>query len=105
MKDMKLTAAEKKESMPQAAKMDAPQYPYGLRIELDKDTIKKLGIDLPAIGEELEVRAIAKVISCHASQSAEGSDYASCSLQIISMEIKGESDVASIAGRLYKKEA
>ena len=105
MKDMKMTAAEKKEASPEIAMPKQDPYPYGLRLELDSDTIKKLGIELPAVGDELELHAIAKVVSCHASQSEGGRDYASCGLQITEMEVKPETDVKAIASRLYKKAA
>ncbi len=102
MKSMKMTPAEKEKSSPEVAMPKQDPYPYGLRLELNQEVIEKLGIDLPAVGEELEIRAIAKVTSCHASEGESGK-YASCSVQITDMEVKGESDVAAIAGRLYKK--
>lgn len=102
MKSMKMTPAQAKESSPAAAEMPKQEYPYGLRITLDKETIKKLGIDLPEVGEELKITAVAKVTDCHASQSEGGQEYASCSLQITDMQVDGESDLGEIAGRLYK---
>src|SRR4051812_346583 len=99
MKSMKMTSAEKEASSPEVAMPKQDPYPYGLRITLDKDAIKKLGIDLPEVGETLELHALAKVTDCHASQS-EGGEYASCSLQITDLEVAGETDLGKIAGRL-----
>lgn len=102
MESMKMTASEKKESSPEVAMPKQDPYPYGLRLELNRETIKKLGIELPEVGEVLELRALAKVVSCHASQQEGGDEYASCSLQITDMEVKAETDVKAIASRLYK---
>ena len=103
MKSMKMTAAETKEAMPSPAKMDAPQYPYGLRLELSAEVLEKLGITLPGVGDELEIKAIGKVVSAHASESEGGHKHASCSVQITDMDVEGESSIKSITGRLYKK--
>jgi|CXWL01.1.fsa_nt_gi hypothetical protein len=106
MKSMKMSAAESEKSMPAVA-MDAPKdrYPYGLTLNLDQDTLEKLGIELPEVGEEVKITAIAKVTSCHASESEGGVKNSSCGLQITDMEVGQESSVSEIASRLYAKES
>jgi hypothetical protein len=100
MKDMKMTPAETKTSMPAEAKMPSQDYPYGLRITLNQDVLSKLGIELPAVGEKVKGCFVAEVRSCYASESESGKQ-ASCELQITEMEIDAESDVSDIAKRLY----
>ena len=103
MVDMKMTPAQKSESMPQAVKMEGPSYPYGLQITLDQDSLAKLGIELPKVGGKLSFRAVGEVKSCHASENENGDKYASCNVQIMQMEIEkeDEADVKAIADRLY----
>lgn len=61
----------------------APDYPYGLVINLEADEIKKLGMkELPKIGTEIPISAVVKVT--RVTQSAvEGADEeSSISMQI-----------------------
>lgn len=63
MVDMKLSKSPKKEGMgvvmPEAMK---DEYPYGLRISLDKDQIEKLGFD-GNVGDEVIVHAMGTITS------------------------------------------
>lgn len=57
------------------SKVDQPVYPYGLRVQLDEDTIDKLGIrTLPEVGEPLILVARVNVISVSENQHVEGKD-------------------------------
>lgn len=68
--DMKKTKKEKKNSEPMAIKADAPEYPYGLTIDLNDDSLDKLGIDtLPAVGDVFTVTAKARVTRVSQSSS------------------------------------
>ncbi len=104
MKSMKMTKQEKTEksaAVPMGPMDDA--YPYGLRLTLDKDTLEKLGLKLPAVGEKLSIVAVGCVKSVHASENASGDKYASCDVQIEEMEAEAESPMEKITERLYKK--
>lgn len=66
----------------------APDYPYGLCLHLERDEIKKLGMnDLPKVGTEMPIHAMVKVT--RVSQSAvEGSnEESSIDLQITDLGI------------------
>ena len=99
MVSMKMSAAEKKKEEPALA-MEQPNYPYGLKINLDKDAIEKLGIELPAVGENLQLHAMVTVTDVHASESETGK-YASCSLQITDLALEAEGR-EPIHKRIYK---
>lgn len=88
-----------------------PEYPYGLRINLDNGTLEKLGMStLPEIDAEFKVTALACVVSVSQNES-QGSDapYRSVELQIEMMEIKAAKEepgeAESSAQRLYAKSA
>ena len=40
-----------------------PKYPYGLKICLCEDELKKLDLDLPSVGDVIDLRAFAEVTS------------------------------------------
>jgi hypothetical protein len=60
---LKRTAAEKKSGADFAPTSDGDDYPWGLRINLSDEEIKKLGLTMPEIGTELSMEAVAKVVS------------------------------------------
>jgi hypothetical protein len=90
-----------KVSMPSSPHED---YPYGLRLELDHDTLKKLGHDsLPKVGTKMSLHAKARVKSA-SENSSEGEDSPrrSVSLQITHMktdcDMDAEDDAEDTAG-------
>jgi hypothetical protein len=107
MIDMKLKP-EAKTMLGEAVEADSPEYPYGLRISLDNESLTKLGIaELPLIDAEFKVIALASVVSVSQHES-QGSDkpHRSVDLQIEMMQLapaKEESGEggASQAQRLY----
>ena len=88
--DMKITKKERK-------KMDEPcsvgcgpsgdRYPYGLELRLDDESMKKLGIELPAVGKEISVTAKATVNEASARESTDGGKRLSCTLQITKLKV------------------
>jgi len=93
LKDMARTKAEKKEAnslvMP---KESEPDYPYGLRVHLDHESLKKAGItELPKAGEEMHFTAKARVHSA-SSESRDGGEEHRLELQITHMGIHHKPD-------------
>lgn len=92
MKSMKLTKSEATDAMPTEAKQDAPAYPWGLRLELNDESMKKLGMEkLPEVGATLTLHAKVKVERVSQNDSAEGGKRQDMSLQITDMDL-GESE-------------
>jgi hypothetical protein len=90
---MKLSKSEASETMPVEAKQDAPAYPYGLRLELNDETMKKLGLEeLPDVGETMMLKA--KVVVERVSQNdTKDGKRQDMSLQITEMELsEGEEE-------------
>ena len=105
MKDISLTAAEAKENMIGCASIDsadAPKYPWGTSLDLDDDTLTKLGITkLPDVGEELALTAVVKVTRISANED-QGGTRQCLGLQITSMELNIPSQVIAPANKLYR---
>ena len=82
-------------------------YPWGLRITLNDEALKKLGMDkLPGIDEKMVLHAIVEVtsVSENASQGKDGERHEnrSVELQITDMELQTENSVErSLTDKLY----
>ncbi len=88
MIDMK-RKPEAKTMLAESEEADAPEYPYGLRISLDSESLAKIGItELPAIDAEFKITALACVVSVSQYES-QGTDKSnrSVDLQIEMMEL------------------
>lgn len=92
MIDMKNTVKTKDSSL--VSPMEQDEYPYGLRIRLDNDSLKKLGLtELPAIDSEHKLVALVSVVGLTMNESAgEDEAYRSVELQIKQLALmpKGE---------------
>lgn len=81
---------------------DQPAYPYGLRIDLNDESLAKLGITtLPAVGTTMKLLAVVEVSSASQYESEQGKDRNIC-LQITEMALdtgapaaRSEGDIAS----------
>lgn len=63
-------------------------YPWGTRLNLESDTLDKLGIKtLPAVGDELMIEAKVRVISVRESDNSK-----SVELQITDMDLENDGD-------------
>lgn len=87
---MKTTPMKKSKKKGAVAMPSNPHddFPYGTRLELDHETLKKLGhTSLPKVGDKFHLRAKAKVTSAseHSHEGDEGSRR-SVSLQITHMK-------------------
>lgn len=91
---MERTAAEKRSAQKRMEAVSAdvgPDYPWGLCLNLGAEELDKLGIsDLPAVGDEFHIYAVAKVTSVHQSQSSDGDDCRGVTLQITDMGTMSE---------------
>jgi len=102
MKDIALTAAEAKETMLGCSEAHAPKYPWGTSLEFDDETLEKLGItQLPDIGEEVAITAVAKVTRISASEDQDGARRC-LGLQITLLDVNIPSQVLTPANKLYK---
>lgn len=105
---MKMTSMEKsQESMKDCAPVSCEhdKYPYGLRIHLDSECVKKLGIkELPKTGAKMMIQAVAMV--CDVSEHAvEGQEpRRSIGLQICEMGISESKQKKEAAEEMYEEE-
>lgn len=84
---------------------EEPAYPYGLRLCLNDEVLKKLGIStLPAINDRMVLHALVEVVSVseYKSQEADGDTQESRSvdLQITDMELL-QDEARGAAVKLY----
>jgi hypothetical protein len=73
--DMKQSKEEVKESLPTTSKEEAKaQYPYGLRITLDKDSLKKLDMDAMdfSLDDEISITCVGEVVRVSKSDDQYG---------------------------------
>src|ERR1700744_2120113 len=109
---MKLSPAEAKEESGDYAMgvasdpADQPAYPYGLTLDLDDETLAKLGITtLPQVGATMQLMALVEVSSVRESQNQGGSTKGVC-LQVTDMSLEAGAPAArsadAISGSLYK---
>lgn len=107
---MKLISMEmSKEEMgeyakPETALAEAPKYPYGLRISLDEEALKKLGLPaLPAVGQKMSLDAAVEVCSISEYDSTGEGKKRSMDLQITAMMLgpAGEEETESASEKLY----
>ena len=103
MKSMKLN---KRETKLQSEPMEIrEEYPYGLRLNLDNDSLKKLSIKtLPEVGSYMTLTAKVEVSSISENQH-EGDEELrrDMSLQITDMELAPEKSKPSMSETLYGK--
>jgi hypothetical protein len=99
--DMRVTSEEKRDfSTPRPPQ--APEYPYGLRITLGPDELKKLGIsEAPELGKMIKLMAEAKVVEVEvANQEGDSSDF-KVELQIQHLEFQKKEENKSTSSIIY----
>jgi hypothetical protein len=101
---MKMASMEKSQVQKvenQAVACEPEKYPYGLRIHLDHETVKKLGLKtLPGVKQKFYIEAMAEVCDVHAHES-EGEERISIGLQICEMGMEPEKKMS--ASTLYEE--
>jgi hypothetical protein len=97
---MELSAEEAKELTTPDPK-DGPKYPYGLRLNLDDEALKKLGItELPAVDTRMQLTASVEVCTTSEYESQSG-EQRSIDLQITALALAPESNAADAPDRLF----
>lgn len=100
---MKLSDSEIKErNSPASIVSEGPRYPWGLGIQLEDETMGKLGIaGLPKVGDVLMVQARVKVTGAMENEHEHGK-HRSAQLQIVDMGIgPDEGEGGDAAEKLY----
>ena len=76
--------------MASAATIDAPSFAYGLDLNLNTESLGKLGIkELPKVGSEMKVRAVGVVTSASTNERTEGKLQRDITIQLQQLEVKG----------------
>lgn len=89
MVSMKIDPKEREARYAEASKpSEGPAYPYGLCLHLDDEAMKKLAMkELPKVGKQVLVYALADVVSVRESESLVGGNSQSVELQITDLSI------------------
>lgn len=105
MIDMKRTVESEKSTM--LAQETRDEYPWGLRMSLDNETLAKLGMtDLPKVDAEYKLVALACVVSVSQNESADGEPRRNVELQIEQMMLmpaaeEDEGESGDMAKKMY----
>lgn len=75
-------------------------YPYGLRLSLDDETLKKLGIKPAKVGGTFHLIASCEVCAVSIDESTTGGERSHMSLQITEMSL-APADAKSAASAFY----
>jgi hypothetical protein len=99
---MKISKAEREARYSEKSiATEGPMYPYGLSIQLDDESLEKLGIDVKdlAVGSTMVLVAKVEISSVSSNESTGGPARQSASLQITEMCLEGEGAKASDAAK------
>lgn len=100
---MKMSKEEAKEYSGGASlAKDVPEYPYGLRLDLDDDALEKLGITgLPEVGKSLQMLAIVEVCNVSSYKSFDGENEKRVCFQITDMGLGSVPSDKETSEKLY----
>jgi hypothetical protein len=103
MKDMKLSPQEAKTEL-QPTEIPKPNYPYGLSISLETESLKKLGLAIKdfEIGKQMKFEALAVVSSISKNESLANNGHECVSLQITGLDFGNDAE-GDLANKLYDK--
>lgn len=88
--DLAYSKAEQKEEQSEYVRGEAPAYPWGLCISLEKRELDKLGIaQLPPVGVEVTFTAVAVVTSVNQSARQGEDEESRVGLQITQLQVAG----------------
>lgn len=89
--EMKRSKADRKKTAEQTVGGGGEDYPYGLRVNLDHESLAKLGIDkMPSVGDKLHLHAHAHVVSAEERSTEGGKKHRHVGLELRKMQV-GES--------------
>lgn len=89
LRDMKRTPADKAEERVEREIMEVPDYPFGLNLHLDEDSLEKLDIELPDVGDTFFVVAVARVRSVSEHQlDADKTQHVDLQIEQLSLDAK-----------------
>lgn len=98
LKSLKLDSKQQEEMKNEAMCMPEKEYPYGLRIELNEESIEALEMkELPQVGSKMMIQAMVEVCAVNKY----GDDELNISLQITDMGIGEIKKGKSLAEILY----
>lgn len=93
MKNMKMSKAEQPLSTADALVQGGPEYPYGLRITLTPDVLKRLDLPkMPEVGQMLGLHAVVEVVGVNADRAQNGGRDLRVELQITDMVLQDKSN-------------
>jgi hypothetical protein len=99
MKSMKRV---KDDNVDEPVDIDTSEYPYGLKLHLDNDSLKKLGIEkLPEVGAVMTLTAKVEVADISSSEGQDGEVHRGVGLQITEMELSSSKEKKDIGEELY----
>jgi hypothetical protein len=97
--DMARSKAERKKSMDTCAvgiESEGPDYPYGLELRLENDSLDKLGMSsLPKVGKKVSITATGVVTSVSQNESSKGNGHANRSVSVQIQKLAVSTDAAS----------
>lgn len=105
MISMKMSKKERKD-VAQPVDMLEEEYPWGLEVSLDDESLKKLGMTaLPEMGTEMTLVAKVKVRSRSENENDRDSEpHRNLGLQITDMELKTEAESKTDKETFYGKD-
>lgn len=104
MISLKVSNSEKQDAAQTSVIDDKPSYPYGCRIYLGPEELKKLGLTgVPEIGKKMTLTAIVEIVSANVEKEIGDSKEYGVSLQMTDAEISSP-EKKSAADNIYKKE-
>ena len=99
MVSMKMSPKEVKAMEPTISETK-PEYPYGLRISLNKESMEKLGMSLPGIGDKVSIQAVGEIVAFSQYES-DGHKNKSCDIQIEELQIGSKKEEKDASKSLY----
>lgn len=100
---MSMVKIEKKGFDGQAYDPDAPEYPYGTRLDFQDELVDRLDLDRYDVGDVVEVRAIAFVRhkSEHKTESTEGNNHSGKCVELQLTEVRVDKERPDRIETLY----